>query len=195
MGEVTPYNRIENFLAKGSGADVAPYNRLERILAGEDLEPTNRLEYFAKEAASGGGNPNSVQTIVGTLANPWGDMSADDFIAFGEALHNNNANAIIEMDGTALGMGVANFRDFYLSNSDPTTYWVHINGGTAVTDGVGIVATVSYYNYNNEIALASAIVGSYTCDVGEGTINTQSVFSYASLVPTTLTIIWHPLPT
>lgn len=39
--------------------DLTPMNRTEAILAGEDLEPTNRLEYFLKNAAggsSGGGN-------------------------------------------------------------------------------------------------------------------------------------------
>lgn len=35
--------------------DLTPMNRTEALLAGEDLEPTNRLEYFLKEAGSGGG--------------------------------------------------------------------------------------------------------------------------------------------
>lgn len=34
---------------------IEPYNRAERILSGEDLVPTTRLEYFMKEAAQGGG--------------------------------------------------------------------------------------------------------------------------------------------
>lgn len=35
--------------------ELEPMNRTEALLAGEDLEPTNRLEYFLKEAGSGGG--------------------------------------------------------------------------------------------------------------------------------------------
>lgn len=35
--------------------ELEPMNRTEALLAGEDLEPTNRLEYFLKQAGSGGG--------------------------------------------------------------------------------------------------------------------------------------------
>lgn len=40
--------------------DLTPMNRTEAILAGEDLEPTNRLEYFLKQAGSGGGSTPSL---------------------------------------------------------------------------------------------------------------------------------------
>lgn len=39
--------------------ELEPMNRTEALLAGEDLEPTNRLEYFLKEAGSGGGGGGS----------------------------------------------------------------------------------------------------------------------------------------
>lgn len=34
--------------------NLSPIVREERLLAGEDLEPANRLEYFLKQAGSGG---------------------------------------------------------------------------------------------------------------------------------------------
>lgn len=34
--------------------NLSPVVREERLLAGEDLEPANRLEYFLKQAGSGG---------------------------------------------------------------------------------------------------------------------------------------------
>lgn len=36
--------------------NLSPVVREERLLAGEDLEPVTRLEYFLKQAGSGGGN-------------------------------------------------------------------------------------------------------------------------------------------
>lgn len=37
--------------------NLSPIVRSERLLAGEDLEPVTRLEYFLKQAGSGGGFP------------------------------------------------------------------------------------------------------------------------------------------
>lgn len=37
--------------------NLTPENRVERLLSGADLEPANRLEYFLKQAGSGGGLP------------------------------------------------------------------------------------------------------------------------------------------
>lgn len=191
MGEVTPYNRIENFLAKGSGAPVAPYNRMERILAGEDLEPTNRLEYFAKEAASGGGNPNSVQVIEGTLAEPWGDVGFD---ALYEALpfYNDdgtiiarNATAIIKLDGANLGMGTA-ILPLHSTKTESNDFIVGDGFNTA---SGGFLAATGIWNED----------GVYEADVYQGSVQDgayvdTNVKAYASLIPTTLTIIWHPLP-
>lgn len=41
--------------------NLSPIVREERLLAGEDLEPANRLEYFLKQAGSGGGGSGSVE--------------------------------------------------------------------------------------------------------------------------------------
>lgn len=191
MGEITPYNRIENFLAKGSGADVAPYNRLERILAGEDLEPTNRLEYFAKEAASGGGNPNRVQTITGTLAEPWGDVGFDALFEALPLYHDDttttarNATAIIRIDGTSLGMGSAKLPlHSYESGLSDFIYG----------DGIAILAKgfLAAEGGWKKDGICEANI--YTGSSQDWTYTETDIEAYASAIPTTLTIIWHPLP-
>ena len=46
---------------------LTPLNRTEAILSGEDLTPTNRLEYFLKEAASGGAIPAPTEDDAGKV--------------------------------------------------------------------------------------------------------------------------------
>lgn len=180
MGEITPYNRIENFLAKGSGADVAPYNRLERILAGEDLEPTNRLEYFAKEAAGGGGgNPNRVQTITGTLADPWGDL---DYQELFDALSNNNASCRLVADLTALGM--PNIETLLYANENEDAPSAYSSGAVIGSSEIyECYQAIWHYVDGDLVRFGAVLSGVY-----------QNLLSYASAIPTTITIIWHPLP-
>lgn len=187
MGEITPYNRIENFLAKGSGADVAPYNRLERILAGEDLEPTNRLEYFAKEAASGGGNPNSVQTITGTLAEPWGDFDKAEELS--AAIENGNASAKLTLDISVLQAGLDTIRAWLYAGVIDDQYAAFFTSAAQFdSEGItlGFEACIFFsFDGNVRSSYLEAQIGADYSDLS----------AYASLIPTTLTIIWHPLPT
>ena len=44
-----------------------PKNRNEAILSGADIEPVNRLEYFLKEAASGGAIPAPTEDDAGKV--------------------------------------------------------------------------------------------------------------------------------
>lgn len=67
MSDLTPVNRIENFLAKGGDSGLTPITRHERILAGEDIEPVTRIEHFMKEAASGGGGSGLPDYTVSDL--------------------------------------------------------------------------------------------------------------------------------
>lgn len=143
------------------------------------------VEQFSLMDGGGGGNPNRVETITGTAANPWGDV---DFNTFYNALRNNEANAYITLDVTALGY--------------PTSITVYSNNAW----DTGRVMWIAFTNANIQGgADDSAVYCSFGMDYvdeepdyfigawlgGEVTIITD----YASLVPTTLTIIWHPLPT
>lgn len=67
MSELTPRTRMEVFLAEGSEARITPVTRAEHILAGEDIEPVTRIEFFMKEAASGGGGGDiDVESLTAT---------------------------------------------------------------------------------------------------------------------------------
>lgn len=56
--DLTPSNRFELALSGDMTAEEAS-NRIEKILAGADIEPSNRLEYFLKLRVSGGGGGGS----------------------------------------------------------------------------------------------------------------------------------------
>lgn len=47
--------------------NLSPVVREERLLAGEDLEPANRLEYFLKQAGSGGSVPTPAVADTGKV--------------------------------------------------------------------------------------------------------------------------------
>lgn len=54
LEDLTPSNRFELALSGDMTAEEAS-NRIEEILAGVDIEPADRLEYFLKLRVSGGG--------------------------------------------------------------------------------------------------------------------------------------------
>lgn len=146
---------------------------------------------LAKGFSGGGGNPNRVQTITGTLDDPWGDVGFD---ALFEALpHYNdddtitarNATAIIKIDGTALGMGSAKLP---LRSYDGGLR-KFINGDGISTWDYGFLAAVSSWEKDG---IYEANI--YTGSSQDWTYTKTDVEEYASVIPTTLTIIWHPLP-
>ena len=55
------------------------------------------------DGGSGDGNPNTQQTIIGTAANPWGDVNYSDLAA---ALYSGNAHAVMHV---RMGDSVGNF--------------------------------------------------------------------------------------
>ena len=135
----------------------------------------------------GGGNPNSVQVIAGTLDNPFGDVDISELIL---ALENNGANAVLNADITAIG---------YTGIVLPLAVAVYGDAGILATYSSDIVfekltIAQAYYNYDFEdnfiLNKADQVVGDY--DNHEFTAT--DIKSYASLIPTTLTIYWHPMP-
>lgn len=169
--------------------DLNPITREEMYLsaaAGESVElptPITREEMYLyaiaqKGGGGGGGNPNSVQTITGTLDDPWGDVDYDEL---SEALQSGNATAIIEADATALGFGTI---------TQPVQKTVGINN--LYSDGAAIDVSSSNATANTlEWGNTTGNIAKFAIYAG-GTIT--DALAYASLVPTELTIIWHPLP-
>lgn len=131
---------------------------------------------------SGGGNPNSVQTITGTLADPFGTMSNEEFYSFCNAYYTGAASALLVIDGSGLGAD-----DITLSldprYNEPTFCSSYISSDT-VNCGY-----VSYFGNRSFSPFLESAKG-YTTDGG-----IVEYEQYATLLPTTLTIIWHPLPT
>lgn len=137
---------------------------------------------FAKAAGGGGGgNPNRVEVIQGTLDNPFTGWTKAEYGEFLDAYYDGNASATMSVDATVIGYAEADLvlEPFYVEPS--------FSFCTIGNDGA-IALTVSYFGNFEEIPLLATASGYTTAD---GVIDFRE---YASLIPTTLTIIWHPLP-
>ena len=129
--------------------------------------------------SGGGGNPNRVQTITGTVENPWGDMTSEEVNQLLYKVKSGDATVYITVDLSILGfepftLGTdynANEYRFIYSSVERETYFA----GNITYDGL---AELSGFYYLEENAT----------EVTELTAS-------AEFFPTTLTIIWHPLPT
>lgn len=183
----TPLARGEQYLAKAAGQDTAlpnvPLTRIEQYLAkiaGQDVAipnvPLTRLEQYLAyiaENGSGGGNPNTQQTIVGTAANPWGGVSCSELAA---ALANGDAHAVIQVQiGETAGIIPI------LSNEGRMIYGGNASIGTTISNSVsaGFV-----WNQNGSINYIRTISGGQY----------QDLTAYAAAMQTGLTIYWHPMP-
>ena len=134
------------------------------------LDPVSYKLGQAAGGGGGGGNPNYVETIVGTLANPWGSY------AFSDIRRNIANNAITAYITTS------DSRKWFIPSGKSTgnNLWVRFNGGFSNTidyDCISITSsgttTSVHYEYSD---------GNYT----ETTIDPTT--------PCMLTIIHHPLP-
>jgi hypothetical protein len=149
--------------------------------AGEWVE-----QFSLMDGGGGGGNPNTVQTITGTLAEPFGDFDK------GEELHtaigNGNASAKIVLDISALQMGLNTLWGWLYQGADNEHYYsFYTSEASFGTEGLtfGFFASIFF-------PLDS---GEYTPQLlGQVGADYLDLTEYASIIPTTLTIIWHPLP-
>lgn len=136
----------------------------------------NIYESLLAKAINGGGsgNPNSMQTINATLENPWGtnELASQYMTAYA----NGDVDAVLEFDATALGFGVLN------NPIDTST----IEGCSV--DGVSSLAYSISFSYASDTA--GDLLGAFVVQNG----NITDVYQYANLVPSTLTIFWHPMP-
>ena len=122
----------------------------------------------------GGGNPNTVQTVTGTLANPWGDIDVSKLFT---DLENEEATAYLTIDASALGAGTI---PTVLKTGSSNIYASGANIGIALSD------TSAYYIiwYQGTLTDARMLSGGNVVDIS----------SYASVITTSLTVVWHPLP-
>lgn len=151
---------------------------LAKIIAGEEVNINVRTRYqaYLKELSSiGGGNPNYVEIVTGTLVDPWGDHQASELL---EEYKANNCTVYVEIDAAALGKGKVNS---YMGHWTSYPTFLGVSGGSAASDWSG---TFAVYDISGNLSYARILQNSSVIDVT----------AYASALPTTLTIIHHPLP-
>lgn len=118
----------------------------------------------------GGGNPNTEQTVTGTLANPWGGI---DPVELASAISTMDASASITIDASALGAGKVGGRP-------GATDHIYVNGAN-LYDGTA---------YEVEWEPDGTLYGAKMLSGGQVVDITQ----YANIMTTTMVVVWHPLP-
>ena len=131
----------------------------------------------------GGGNPNRVQTITGTVAAPTGeDDSGNLFALISEAIFNKNATATMSI---TVGQ---------------ETGWAYLLGSSSGTQLQGCATKFSTDGFQTLRVIWNLLGGNISLGVfksiqGEnGAYQVTDLTSMASMCTTELTIIWHPLP-
>lgn len=189
MDFLEPMSRIEALLQNMLGADnemLAPISANEAILqnilgANNELrEPESRIEALLLqilENGGTGGNPNIVETITGTLDDPFGDYTIAELV---EAISSNNAT--VKM---AVSMGSSE-GSFPISANVQFTQLYASECNISVSGGSATVPTAVFFSYVDGTGLTRAdaiLSGQYT-----------SLVPQAAYITTETTIIWHPLP-
>jgi hypothetical protein len=143
----------------------------------------NIYESLLAKAINGGGgsdNPNSITEVNATLENPWGtnDLASQYMTAY----DNGDVSAVLEFDATALGFGTLwNPID---SNSCEGCFCGY--NGQGEPDGSSLAYVMDFSTGDSVGNLIRAFV------VQNGTVTNMK--PYASVIPTKLTIYWHPMP-
>lgn len=120
-------------------------------------------------------NQNHTETVTGTVANPWGGVNYTTLV---NAIRENEASAIISIDATSLGIATPIFNHLLYNTS---YQGLETNGASIV--GSSMQAYVIVWN-------AQGGVQSAQMQQPGGALTDLS--TYASVIPTSITIKWHP---
>lgn len=140
----------------------------------EENQSATTTGYINGEYIEFDSNPNSVQTVTGTLENPWGDI---DYAELRDAMYAHNASAYLDINASALGFGVIS------SRPSATEEYIYTNGATltgTVQNSTAFSVAWNSEGFNDGRMLAGG--------------NIVDLSSYKDALTTTLTVIWHPLP-
>lgn len=131
---------------------------------------------------------NRVETIQGTLNNIFGQLDVDAQEALWESINVNNANAMLSVDASILGEGVLVIPVIPVMYGDDYAFLVSsMSGGESVATGLSVLwAGTSIAG----VLLTNAI----RADINNGVGTITNLEEYSTLLPTTLTIYWHPMP-
>lgn len=122
----------------------------------------------------GGGNPNRVETITGTAADPWGDV---DPSTLHEKMRNGDASVSVSFDSTAIG-GSTYYQNLFAA---PDYFTIE---GAVPGDGSSTECYAVDWNTDGTVlSAAQYTTGTYV-----------DISAYLALITTVFTIIWHPLP-
>ena len=143
------------------------------------VEKETQLEVWLEENMPEpvGGNPNYVETITGTLAEPWGNVNYASLI--------DGIN-----DGSITAEIIAS-----IPNGPSLDFALRVSSDNAALRGSG-----AFYNVSDTVTLNEAFAVSWYPNATLGyAVITQggvdmNITEYAALAITTLTIIHHPLP-
>lgn len=130
-------------------------------------------------AGSGGGsNPNYVQTITATAENPFGNV---DVSKLKSAMMAGGASATIFMDTSQL-VG----RSYTIPFDTPTSPTGFLTVSSAYVDTVSdsVNAVNGSWKDDGSIYVLASFTNGHAVDAKE----------YASMIPTSLVINWHPMP-
>lgn len=147
----------------------------------------NGIEYV------GGSNPNRVQVIQGTLENIFDNIPYYVLSDFGNYLLNGTVSALITIDGTDLGYDLITipvYANVAYSNAifaDGVSYYVGESGNVKPP----VLSVVIQWVWQSFFSLEVASVVTWA---NESTVSVVDIKPYASQIPTTLTIYWHPMP-
>ena len=131
-----------------------------------------------EQGSSSGGNPNYVETIEGTMANPWGNI---DFETIANKCLSNDATMYLFVHGEEAGRS-----DIELSLQRAGMGSGEIPfGATRGNSLEGLGGALAIYDGSTGNAIVTTIeIGGTVTDLSET----------AEQIPTTLTIVHHPLP-
>lgn len=139
-------------------------------------------QFSLQTGGGGGGNPNNVQRVEGTVADPFTDWSQEQYEEFIDAYYNGNASAIMWIDASVLG-----FTE--LIETVLNTWYTEPTFISCVISTDSVIA--GYVTYVGNKSFSPFLSGARMYTTNDGIVD---VSTYASIMPTVMNIIWHPLP-
>lgn len=173
-------------LVGGQPVKISPF---DAAAAGEGVHFAKEGCAFNPVIVSGGGNPNHVETITGTLENPWGDLSYTSLVHAIQSKEVTTLLSVVLPDDSAWIFPLIprmwdNPTDLALiaSAAYPAGFLPQVTmmGGCVV-----------YEQYSGETSPHCAAIVVSSPDTNYQWVN---LIEQMSQLPATLTIIHHPLP-
>ena len=131
----------------------------------------------------GGGNPNYVQTITGTAANPWGGIAKE----LHTAMVNGDASANI-----TFVMGQQTLQVPLVNNIGTAGFIIRY--GNYFPSAGNIFEFYATWFFDDDTSDIIRLYDAYVIEGSDGSYTYTDYKNMTSMIQTTLTIVWHPLP-